>query len=160
MVENVLDEVGEGIPVPDIFTGILWIYDLCGVSVEEQDIFQKVLCAVRDQLNDESIGHAQLRKARIIFSKDGSYEVKAREKTIRGVYERHIVFPMEYLRGLDREWKYMSFAEELCHHLWNIDNEVEVKYKVAEVLARIFTKCNVHVEMIDDENARVNLEYL
>ena len=158
MCQNVHDEVGMGIPVPGIFTGILWIYDQCGVTTEEIDAFQKVLCAVRDQLQSEGVAHNQLRKARIIFTKDGSYKVNARDKNVRGTYERHIVYPMEVLRKLDKEWMYASFSEELCHHVWNIDDEVQVKYKNAEILSRLFPEHHVCAKMIDEKNATVCIE--
>lgn len=158
MCQDVHDEVGTGIPVPGIFTGILWIYDQCGATAEEIDAFQKVLCAIRDQLQSEGATHDQLRKARIIFTKDGSYKVNARDRNVRGAYERHIVFPMDILRKLEREWMYAAFSEELCHHIWNIDDEVRVKYKNAEILSRIFPEYNIYAKMLDENNATVCMD--
>ncbi len=155
MWKDIHDEVGTGIPVPGIFSGILWIYDQGNVTKEEVNILQTVLCAIRDQLQSEGVTHDQLRKARIIFTKDGSYKVNERDKNVRGSYERHIVYPMDILRKLDVEWMYVSFTEELCHHIWNIDDEVEVKYKNAEILSRIFPEKHVCVKMKDEKTATI-----
>lgn len=55
----------------------------------------------------------------------------------------------------------MFIIEELCHHYWNIEDEVEVNYKVLEVIKRIVPKTEMgdiyNIDWMEKEKSKKNI---
>lgn len=59
-----------------------------------------------------------------------------------GMHMAMAVYPVQKWRdsNLGELHMLLCIVEELCHHYWNIEDEVEVNYKVLEVIKRIVPK--------------------
>jgi hypothetical protein len=104
----------------------------------EATLFTYALEAINSQLKHDNKLYKELRNVVIIFTKDGSYCVQ--DDYSMGSLGTYAVFSIQAWR--DKEWSELNiitvFVEELCHHFWGIKDEEEVKYKVLEVINRIF----------------------
>lgn len=74
-----------------------------------------------------------------IVTSNGDYTIKHDEEQLAYYVYPTIVYPIQNWTDLNcSEVHVLLFViEELCHHFWNIDDEVEVNYKVHEVMKRI-----------------------
>lgn len=99
------------------------------------------LWAVAEQLEIDGLLD-NLTTVTCIFTRDGKTSIKLDPKEL-GIYMRIIVYPMEKWNSFKRSPNeqlliYMILIEELAHHFWNIEDEVEVNYKVISIMKHIF----------------------
>ena len=98
-------------------------------------MFRITLNSVKIQLQKDNIDVSSLPHANVIFTRDGSFTLEQNENHIYGYRSNIIVYCMERLHYVNiPNFTFFTFIEELTHHYWNIEDEIEVKYKVLEII--------------------------
>ena len=98
-------------------------------------MFRIALNSVKIQLQKDNIDVSLLPHANVIFTRDGSFTLEQNENHIYGYRSNIIVYCMERLHYVNiPNFTFFIFIEELTHHYWNIEDEIEVKYKVLEII--------------------------
>lgn len=110
----------------------------------EVSLFSLALIGIEKQLTLENINFNKLPRVTALITKDGEFSVANDENDIinetMGYRFNLIVYCVQKWRTkkFDEARILVVFLEELCHHYWNIEDEVEVKEKVTEVFNQIF----------------------
>lgn len=124
----------QGICTPNPFVDILYISTTITLEENIKDLFFKSAYLVATQLGKEN-KLKDLRKVRCIFSGDNKITFSIGENCA-GEKNVFITYPIK--KWDEQAYNNLNiltiFTEEFCHHFWNIDDEVEVKQKVLEVL--------------------------
>lgn len=91
------------------------------------------------QLEKEKI--TNIPEISCIFTKDGEVSMDIDSENVLAVNtNRMCIYAIDSWRqsGGSDVLILMVFLEELCHVIWNITDEIEVKYKVFDILKRIW----------------------
>lgn len=110
----------------------------CDLPVEQKLVFQRVVWAVAEQLEAEKMPFPQRMGITCVFPQQPEFAVLLDDKEL-AVCMRLAVYPVSTLAKFGTSLStYVIFAEELCHLIWDISDEIEVNSKVLEVLRHIF----------------------
>lgn len=112
----------------------------CDFPFAQKLIFRSVIWAVAEQLDAEGSPFPQHMGISCIFHQNPEFTVSLDREQLAACM-RLAVYPISTLAELGVSLPtYVVFAEELCHLIWDISDEVEVNSKVLEVLRHIFPK--------------------
>nr|DAI03393.1 MAG TPA: hypothetical protein [Caudoviricetes sp.] len=110
----------------------------CDLPYEQKLIFQRVIWAVAEQLDAEGLPFPQRMGISCVFPQKPEFTIRLDEEQL-AVCIRLAVYPISTLAKYGASLAvYAIFAEEICHLLWDIADEVVVNSKVLEVLRHIF----------------------
>lgn len=111
-------------------------------TVELKDTIIRVLnlgfWGIAEQLDSEGM-LIDIPRVNCIVTLDGSFSIILDEEQ-QGCHMSLVIYPIQKWENANyTELKMLTcVVEELCHHFWNIEDEVKVSYKVLEVIRRIF----------------------
>ncbi len=109
------------------------------ISDHVAEYIGQTLWAVAEQLEKDNMLD-KITTVSCIFTKDGKFSIELDPNSL-GVIMRLIVFPMDrWLKSKNQLSIYIIMMEEFAHHFWNIEDEVEVNYKVLEIINHLFPK--------------------
>lgn len=143
---------GNYFAVGGFFNGKIVIYTKTELIDEEMNLFVKIVESIGDQLKID--GYEEIRLVKVFFIKDRKVDGFFVPEDAYAEYKRMIIYPMSVLREKGEYTMAAAFAEELCHHCFNIDDENEVKEKVAIVLRRVYPDVKI---VHDWENKRIDI---
>lgn len=145
---QILDFTETPIPlvIPDILQNKLNIIITYLPNERELKIFQLSLFAITKELMNDNIGNQHLTKVNVIFTKDGSFSIYENRDDIFGLHCSFVIYPLERLRKRNDEYfTIFAFTEELVHHYWRIEDEIEVKYKVLKIVQMVEPKITIDI---------------
>lgn len=127
---------------PNILSGKINYVANFEISEEEANLFTTALNAICLKLEEDGISNTDLTKVTAIFTKDGSFEfVDDPNDKSAGLHFSLAIYSMETIRelvSLKGNVVYLVvYIEELVHHFWRLEDEVETKIKVTEVINKI-----------------------
>lgn len=129
-----------GIQIPSFLDGKITILSTCELTDICKEIYNKCLLAVAEQLEYENIRKEDLENTNVVFSMDGNYNLQMESITL-GFHVDFCFYNLSAI-SLDKENDEIlivgCFVEELAHHYWRIDDEIEVKYKIYDILKHIY----------------------
>ena len=133
--------------VPEFLKNKLEFRTTTDLSEHDAKIFAYALMKLEEQIKEEKISLDSVSKTFAIFSDNGEISFELTEETL-GVNVHIITYAIKRWEQykLEEVGKIAVFLEELCHWMWNISDEVKVKYKVFEVLERIYP--NIKFEQV------------
>lgn len=132
--------------IGDLFTATGTVY----LTKQELDEFYYALLLVEEQLNKDNIDMKTIHPFIIIFTANGSFTVESKSKLLGGVTIGTIIYVMDFIRSLQfLNYRLAIYIEELCHHLWNICDETEVKYKVLQIMHQMLQDLQITDIYID-----------
>ena len=113
------------------------------IPQEIRDWMTKVIWAIAEQLSYEEIKDIGL-PINCIFSNNDSYEIRIEFGEV-SICTKNAFYPVRNLEEYaGNPFKLCTIlAEELCHLIWEISDEIEVNYKVYDVLLRIFPELKI-----------------
>ncbi|MGG4467216.1 hypothetical protein ABER68_04155 [Paenibacillus alvei] len=145
-MSSIRNAVASRLPkVPGYLEGKLGFAANYALTKEEAILFSVALNAICEQLEEESIKSSTLTKVTALFTKNGAFEFvdeqKGEEKSL-GMHFSLAVYSMEDVqkKAVNDIVYLMVFVEELVHHYWKLEDEVETKIKVVEILNRVLDK--------------------
>ncbi|MDP4144166.1 MAG: hypothetical protein Q8936_06720 [Bacillota bacterium] len=110
-------------------------------NLEEYDakLFTYALMKLEEQILAEHLDLDNVPKAFAIFTEDGEIEISLPEGVL-GVNTHLLIYTVQRWKSynITEPFKVSVFLEEMCHWLWNIEDETEVKYKIFEILKNIY----------------------
>lgn len=110
-------------------------------ELTEEDIllYSTVLVYFDKQLKKDKVNLDSIPKTFAIFTDDGNIEISLSD-TVLGINSNIIIYAIKRFEkfNLPEVLKVSVFLEELCHWAWNIEDEVEVKFKIFEILKEIY----------------------
>lgn len=117
----------------------LFFSSTCELSEDLINLFKCSFWAVAEQLEEENLLEDEKAIAYLtcITIDTDEFTIKLDDNQM-GMITSLAVYPVHKWINLNRISIYVSIIEELCHHYWRIRDEVEVNFKVLEVLKRIF----------------------
>ncbi len=106
----------------------------------EAKLFSITLNCVVNELKKDNVEFENLHMLTAIITRDGEFTLTIPDKTTLGTRICLATYAVERWRNLNYgdNQIMMVIAEELCHHYWNIEDEVKVKYKVFNIIKDIF----------------------
>lgn len=112
-------------------------------------LFNYVIFGVGEQLEKEGILDNTPFKVNCIFTEYGKITLELDEAQFGNVMGL-IIYPIQkWLNSNLSDLQIMvCIAEELCHYFWAIENEVEVNYKVLEVIRNVLPDKNIQMHDI------------
>lgn len=140
----------DGIIIPKLLTNKIFVASDCKLKSLEIELFNIAIQIVSEQLLIDHTKDYDLDKipnANIFFSLYGNISYTA-DKSIHelGIHFSTIVYLMNNLRQIiDKQLLLATYIEEMTHHFWIIDDEVEVKYKVVEIAQRYDKSINMNL---------------
>lgn len=133
--------------VPTFFQDKLEFRTTTNLSEYDAKLFVYALMKLEEQIIEEKLSLDGIPKAFAIFTDNGELSFELTQGVL-GLNVHLITYAIkrwdEY--NLTEVGKVAVFLEELCHWIWNISDEVKVKYKVFEVLERIYP--NIKFEQV------------
>ena len=125
--------------VPLFFNNKLEFRTTTSLGEYEAKLFVYALMKLEEQIKEEDLSMDIVPKAFAIFTDDGELSIELSDG-ILGTNVHFITYAIKRWDKykLDEVGKVAVFLEELCHWIWNISDEVKVKYKVFEILERIY----------------------
>lgn len=106
------------------------------LTSEEKSLFLIALFYFEKYIELNSVDINSLKGAFVLLVKDGNYSIVQNASNIGGYTGSVIVYIMDFLRnGNYTDDQFVAIIlEELCHHFFNISDEIKVKYKVLDVM--------------------------
>lgn len=95
---------------------------------------------ISDQLKKENA--LSIKKVHCIITDRDTIEVKS-DSNERGLYMELCVFLVHRWKKYNRVQIFTIILEELCHCIWRIEDEVEVKHKVVEVYKQMLPSITI-----------------
>lgn len=135
------------IHIPQIMYEKFYIAGNTMITRQEALLYEKSLYMVSLQLSKEGKTDSDFSIANIIFTENLCYTFINTTGHKGGMVQNLIVYAMQTLRTYAKTdiHYYRVFLEELCHHIWRIEDETVVLYKVLEILKNN----NINVNMAD-----------
>ncbi|MBC8630259.1 hypothetical protein H8697_00855 [[Eubacterium] tenue] len=126
--------------IPNELKGKFEIITGYSLSEREAKIFNVVLSCVVKELKRDNIDFKNLHRIAAIITRDGEFTLAMKNSSTIGTRICLAVYAVERWRRLNYGDNQISIiiAEELCHHYWNIEDEVKVKYKVYNIVKELF----------------------
>lgn len=115
------------------------------VSQEIKDSFFDGLTLLARYLDDKQIAVKTLPPVDIVFLNTNELNLELNLKDQYAFVSHMIVFRTNIMEELNESDLVAIVLEEFCHHFFNIQDEVEVCYKVLEVIQ----STSPHVELYD-----------
>lgn len=117
------------------------------INSKVNNLFSRAVVAVSDQLeNDDKLDKLPF-KATCIFTDYGKVAIELLEGE-SAIVMGLIIYPIQ--KWIDQKYTDLQIliciTEELCHYFWSIEDEVEVNYKVLEVIQRIRPESNIQMK--------------
>ena len=151
------------VPLPMVTT--MSVCSTCEISERLIKLFNKSFLAVAYQLhldgilsNDEILQES-LHPIMCVISNDDTCTFKIDESTLASVVSIAF-YCISKWDGYDDKHICMFIIEELCHHFWNITNELDVNFKVFDILKHIFSDIRISdvysIQAMKDEAARLH----
>lgn len=118
------------------------------------------LWAVAEQLEKDGLLES-ITSVNCIFTDDGNVSIQMDPEQLGNIM-RIIIYPMgrwlSFYSPHNPDYPIFLFIiEELAHHYWNIEDEVEVNYKVIEIMKHIFPQ--IQMEDVYSRNFMDNPTY-
>lgn len=120
--------------IPKSFQEKVKVYGLTELDGEEQSIMLNALEAVAISCQAEGI---KPQNTAVMITKDGHVEFFG-DKESRAEMLRLIIIKTDSMKDLGSIEKIVCYVEEMCHALWNEDNEIEIKKIVTRVINRYY----------------------
>lgn len=110
------------------------------LNEREAILFNVLLKCIVNEMKKDNINFKDLYRVTAIITKDGKYTACLDNNETMGSRISIVVYAVERWRnkGYGDNQIITILAEELCHHYWNIEDEVKVKYKVYEIIKGLF----------------------
>lgn len=137
--------------VPKTFEKKLEFRTTTNLKEYDAKLFAYVLTVLEKQVLKENLDLNKVPKAFAIFTDNGEIKISI-PKGILGINVHLLTYAIkrfEYYE-LAEVFKVSVFLEELCHWLWNIEDEIEVKYKIFEIIKEIYP--DIKFEQIYNED--------
>ena len=121
--------------------------------------FEESFKAIADQLEQEHLLEKKRQPITCITLNTSTYSFEVQDD-VYGIITVNAVYPTYKWRGFTDIQIYTCIIEELCHFFWEIVDELEITFKVYEIVKRI--KPNVkmkelyQIEWIERELKRQN----
>lgn len=133
-----------GINIPSNLQGKITVLSTCNLSTHCINLFNMALVATSKQLEKESIDKASLLNVNIVFTSDGKLQLEMENITL-GFHMDLCLYNLKAIENDKNDPKLITacFVEELAHHFWNIDDEIEVKHKVFHILKNIYPEITI-----------------
>ena len=128
-----------GIIMPNNLKNKITILSTCLLSENCVNLFNNALKAVSKQIESENMNESKLIQTNVVFTHDG-LAVFQMEAITLGFHMDLCLYNLNALyndKDNDEILITGCFVEELAHHFWFIDDEIEVKHKVFEILKQI-----------------------
>lgn len=126
--------------VTEYFSDSIQVFSTIKLTEEELGTFGLVLSLVETQLKKDGIQKKDLKSVNVLFTPYNEFSVK-REETDNsyGCKVSLILYPVQLWRdkNLRADMIAIAMIEELCHHFWNIDDEIIAKEKSIEVINNV-----------------------
>ncbi|KML40622.1 hypothetical protein [Cytobacillus firmus] len=134
-----------GPSVPETLTGKLSFLANCPLTQEEANEFNLILNELANELEEDGITREDLTRVTAIFTRDNKFEIEdVGDDPALGLHFSLAVYAMDRIRDKRREVgqiaSLMVYIEELVHHYWRLEDEVETKVKAARILSRIYNQ--------------------
>ena len=132
--------VSPGPAIPTELKGKFEIVTAYPLNEREALLFQLVLNCVVKELKKDNIEFKNLYRVSAIITKEGEFALTMKSSNTLGARICLAVYAVERWRRLNYADNQIAIiiAEELCHHYWNIEDEVKVKYKVYDIVKELF----------------------
>lgn len=129
-----------GMDIPKLLVNKLTVLSNCILNDVCVCIFNKCLFAISKQLECEGKSNKDIISTNVVFSDRGTFNLQMEDITL-GFHVDFCFYNLTAIlfdKGNDEILIAGCFIEELAHHYWFIDDEVDVKYKVYEILKHIY----------------------
>ncbi|MCR1952883.1 hypothetical protein NSA50_17925 [Clostridium sp. DSM 100503] len=132
--------------VPELLIGKLEFRSTTSLEEYDAKLFSYSLTKIVEQMIEDKIDLKNVPRTSAVFTDYGQLDLIFEEDTL-GTNLNLIVYAVKKWEDLhaDEQAKVFIFLEEMCHWIWNITDEVEVKYKVIEILKRIYPGIEVSI---------------
>lgn len=129
-----------GPSIPEELKGKFEIVASYKLTEREASLFNLALNCVVNELKKDKIPFGDLHRITAIITKDGEFTLSIPDQNKLGTRLCLAVYAVERWRRLNYADNQIMviIAEELCHHYWNIEDEVKVKYKVFDIIKDVF----------------------
>lgn len=126
--------------IPNELKGKFEIVAAYPLNKREALLFNMILNCVVKELKKDEIEFKNLHRLSAIITKDGEFTLEMKDNHIIGTRTCLAVYAVDRWRKLNYADNQIAviFAEELCHHYWNIEDEIKVKYKVYNIVKELF----------------------
>ncbi|WP_394910622.1 hypothetical protein [uncultured Robinsoniella sp.] len=106
------------------------------LSKEEMDLFDSALRIMFSYCKTNNFSINGWNNLNILFTQNGSFEMLTDDEShIGGSYIKIVVYNVNSWRGIVDSTGLMAiYLEELCHHYFNISDEIEVKHRVYDIM--------------------------
>lgn len=124
--------------VPEELNGKINFTSNCVLPDRDMELFNIVLEKLVEQMKEEEFVFSKVGKVTIIFTEKTDFELFF-ENTEMATYSKLIIYPVIHWQkcNIVEDVKIFSFAEELCHHFWRVDDELQVLYPTLRVMYKI-----------------------
>ena len=130
--------VGAKIPsVDQRIENIVYFTANCQLDVKLIKLFEMCLWAIAEQLESEELLDKKIPSVTCIALDNDTFTIQLDEEQL-GMTTSLAVYPVCRWNGFNDKTVCTCILEELCHCLWCIRDEVEVNFKVYEVIKRIY----------------------
>lgn len=131
--------------VPEFLKGKLEFRSTTNLAEYDAKLFSYALTKIVEQVIEDKIELSNVPRTSAIFTDYGQVDLSFSEGTL-GANINLIVYAVKKWEDLhaDEQAKVFIFLEEMCHWMWNITDEVKVKYKAIEILKRIYPDIKVN----------------
>lgn len=123
------------------------LFLLTTVPIEEnvRNLLTMGFWGVAEQLEEDGL-LADLVRINCFVTQYGDVSIKLDDNQ-EGCHMALAIYPVQKWRNLQRTELQMltCIVEELCHHYWNIEDEVRVNYKVLDIIKRILPNSNIQM---------------
>ena len=132
--------------IPTIFKNHILIASSCDLTEREVFLFQTSINAVSKMIKKENL--QKINSVNIIFSASGEiYLLPDNDVVEIGTHFRAITYRLDLLRSVQND-KFIMFAfiEEMAHNFWDIEDEIEVKYKVVDIMNQFIPNITINTD--------------
>ncbi len=144
MAFTVLNAIDTKVPQPPFYlSGLIHVFATCKIDTHLIKLFENVFYAIDRQLDCEKrLYHVQLTPVTCIVSDNDVFSVKLSDTTLAatGAIACYCISKWQHF---DDQHICTFIAEELYHHFWAIINELDVNFKVIEVLRHIYPNIKI-----------------
>ena len=138
--------IKQKIIIPKLLKSKINVMANCKLTDREVSIFNACLKCVENHLIKDNIYLSKFFAINVLFSKDGGFSFYENNEDRNAFILYIAIYNMEKLRICNADWlTAFSYVEELTHYFWNIQDENDVKYKVAEILQDIFPALSIDI---------------
>lgn len=156
MIENITSSI---LPkIPKSLSSILEVVSTFPLHEREAFLLLDALESVEKQFLKDKLEDMKIARTTIIITSDGDVLLSIPKGSFGHYMNQIIIYPVERWRNekANNLQILTCYIEELCHCIWYLYDEKDVKYKVWEIVQNIKVLENISIDDIYNKDTFIN----